>query len=71
LVTVTTPVMVPAAPWDDPADAVMWLHPADTAELVGVDEVVLVLVVVVVVIVVVVDVVVLVADLWVVVVPAA
>jgi hypothetical protein len=31
LVTVTTPVIVPAAPSDEPADALMWLHTAETA----------------------------------------
>ncbi|HXY28245.1 MAG TPA: hypothetical protein VEH82_08185 [Acidimicrobiales bacterium] len=31
LVTVTTPVMVPAAPWDGPADAVIWLQAAEAA----------------------------------------
>lgn len=30
-VTVTTPVIVPAAPWDCPAAAVMWLHAAEPA----------------------------------------
>jgi len=30
-VTVTVPVMVPAAPWPWPGEAVMWLQPADAA----------------------------------------
>jgi hypothetical protein len=31
LVIVTVPVMVPAAPWPWPGDAVMWLQPVDVA----------------------------------------
>ena len=47
-VTVTTPVIVPAAPCDDPAAAEMWLHADEAAavELVVVPWLVVVVVVV-------------------------
>ena len=46
LVTVTTPVIVPAAPWPWPGDAVMWLHAVEVAAVDVVVEAAVVLVVV-------------------------
>jgi hypothetical protein len=41
-VTVTTPVIVPAAPWDCPAAAEMWLHAVEPAAVEVVVEALLV-----------------------------